>query len=254
MLEDKPYAIWTMGSCNRCNRWHRKGVCSREQDFGRKTRIIQVDFTSGSHIYQGIKEEIKGLEIGVLVNNVGMKSADAFPKFLETPDLNQMLDKTINCNILSVLWMTRTVLPQMLQRKKGLIVNLSSVAGNRPFPRIVVYSATKAFVDFFSRGLHAEYESQGITVQSVMPFFVSTDMTYKLGTNILVKSAEEYACEALNTVGYTSKTNGCLSHSLQNYAVDLIPDCIFNGVVNSHLPDKFFSATMDDYSRKKKMK
>ncbi|CAJ0945012.1 unnamed protein product [Ranitomeya imitator] len=101
------------------------------------------------------------------INNVGMKISDSAAKFLDAPNLEKMLENIINCNILSAVQMTRLVLPQMVQRQKGLIINISSEAGNRPFPLALMYSSSKVFVDFFSRGLHAEYKSQGITVQVI---------------------------------------------------------------------------------------
>ena len=57
-------------------------------------------------------------------------------------------------------------------RKKGAIVNLSSMAGRVPTPMLSVYSGTKAYVDFFSKCLAQEYKSQGIVVQSVTPGMV----------------------------------------------------------------------------------
>ncbi|XP_063786869.1 very-long-chain 3-oxoacyl-CoA reductase-B-like isoform X2 [Pseudophryne corroboree] len=182
---------------------------------GRKTKIIQVDFTGGPEIYPKIEEGLKGLDIGILVNNVGMVYGNSVSKFLDVPDVNQSLTNIINCNILTVVHMTRLVLPQMVSRKKGLIINISSEAGYSPLPLVTVYSATKAFVDFFSRGVHAEYKSDGITVQSVLPLLVSTPMIHSMEDTIIVKKAEDFAREALNTVGYTTRTSGCLSHSIQ---------------------------------------
>ncbi|KAM9311838.1 very-long-chain 3-oxoacyl-CoA reductase-like [Gastrophryne carolinensis] len=225
-----------------------------EQDYGCKTMIIQMDFTNGFHGYHKIKEELKGLEIGILVNNVGMKISEAPVRYLDTPNLDQMLEKIVNCNIVSVLQMTQIILPKMLLRKKGLIINLSSEVANRPYPMSLVYSASKAFVDFFSRALHIEYRSQGIIVQSVMPLLVSTDMTYKMKPNVFVKSPEEYALEALNTVGYTTRTNGCLSHSLQSYTLDLLPDCIFHTLLSMQSLDKHFNIMKEEYLKSKKEK
>ncbi|CAI9587288.1 unnamed protein product [Staurois parvus] len=94
----------------------KKVAAEIEKEFGRKTRVIQVDFTNGSHIYQKIKEELEDLEIGILVNNVGMNINQDPCKYMNIPNRDQMLDKIINCNIMSVLWMTQIILPQMLQR------------------------------------------------------------------------------------------------------------------------------------------
>ncbi|XP_056428948.1 17-beta-hydroxysteroid dehydrogenase type 3-like [Hyla sarda] len=217
-----------------------------EMETGRTIKYIQVDFTGGSNIYHKIQEELNGLDIGVLVNNVGMKISEVATKYLDAPNLEKMQESTINCNILSVVQMTRMVLPQMVQRKKGLVINLSSEVGNRPYPMAIIYSASKAFVDFFSRGLHAEYKSQGIIVQCVMPLFVSTDMTYKIKPNIFVKSADAFAWEALNTVGYTERTSGCLSHSIQSYALDLVPENLFNFLLTQNELTKQFNKLKDN--------
>nr|KAF6324621.1 hydroxysteroid 17-beta dehydrogenase 12 [Myotis myotis] len=83
----------------------------------------------------------------------------------------------LNVNILSVCKMTHLVLPGMVERSKGVILNISSASGMNPFPLLTIYSATKGFVDFFSQCIHEEYKSKGIFVQSVLPFFVATKMS-----------------------------------------------------------------------------
>ncbi|XP_029303732.1 hydroxysteroid (20-beta) dehydrogenase 2 isoform X7 [Cottoperca gobio] len=202
--------------------------------YGRKTQIIQVDFKDGQSIYPAIAEELQGLEIGILVNNVGMSYSDHFAYFLEIPDAEQFplydysdqkITQVINCNMLSVSQMTRLVLPGMVERGTGLIINISSEVGVRPQPLLSLYSATKIFVTYFSQCLHAEYKSKGIIVQCVAPFMVSTNMTRNMTVNCIVKSAPEFAREALNTVGHSSYTSGCLSHALQNTVLSiLLPD------------------------------
>ncbi|XP_063305524.1 very-long-chain 3-oxoacyl-CoA reductase-B-like [Pelobates fuscus] len=230
-----------------------KNVASEiEQEFGRKTKIIQADFTRGSEMYQSIEDGLKGMEIGILVNNVGMSVSNPPKRFLDIPNINKATTDMINCNILSVLQMTRIILPQMVVRNKGLIINLSSEAGNRPIAMSFIYSASKAFVDFFSRGLHAEYQSKGITVQCVMPLFVSTPMTSRMKTNIFVKSADDFAREALNTVGYTNRTSGCLSHSLQSYALELLlPDPVFKAFLSMRIVTDYFEHIMNPDKKKK---
>uniref|UniRef100_A0A3P9J3Z5 Hydroxysteroid (20-beta) dehydrogenase 2 n=1 Tax=Oryzias latipes TaxID=8090 RepID=A0A3P9J3Z5_ORYLA len=196
-----------------------------EKEFGQKTRTIRVDFTDGCSIYSTIAKELQDLEIGILVNNVGMTCTDHFAYFLEIPDIEQKITQIIECNILSVPQMTRLVLPGMVERGTGLIINISSEIGARPQPLLALYSATKVFVTYFSQCLHAEYKSKGITVQCVAPLMVSTNMTHNMKVNSLVKSASGFVCEALNTVGFSSYTSGCLSHALQSAALSLLlPD------------------------------
>ncbi|KAM3850614.1 very-long-chain 3-oxoacyl-CoA reductase-like [Diretmus argenteus] len=198
-----------------------------EAKYGRKTHTIETDFTEGHGIYAAIADGLQGLEIGILVNNVGMICPAEFAYFLEIPNPEQNINQVINCNMLSATQMTRLVLPGMVRRATGLIINVSSMAGIRPQPLLSLYSATKSFIISLSQCLHAEYKSRGITVQCVTPSMVSTNMTDNISVNCLVKSASDFAREALNTVGHSSYTCGCLSHALQNFALKtLLPDWI----------------------------
>lgn len=134
------------------------------ESFNVQTQVIAVNFTSGPEIYDQIKQQIVGKEIGILVNNVGMfYPAPEF--FLDIPDRDKVIQDIIRCNITSVPMMCSLILPQMVQRKRGLIINISSGAAVIPGPSMVLYSGSKAFVTKFSVDLAAEYESQGITVQ-----------------------------------------------------------------------------------------
>ncbi|XP_044290968.1 very-long-chain 3-oxoacyl-CoA reductase-like isoform X2 [Varanus komodoensis] len=188
-----------------------------EQKHGRSTKVIQTDFTEGSEIYAPIQAALQGLEIGLLVNNVGMIQ-EKFDGFLNIPDVGKHINDIVNCNLLSTVKMTELILPQMLARRKGIIINMSSTSARRPFPPITMYCGTKVAIDFFSRALDMEYGSKGIIVQCVRPMLVDTNMTgwYKSKyTKFFMKPAEAYAREALNTVGLAKKTAGCLSHSIQ---------------------------------------
>ncbi|PWA22710.1 hypothetical protein CCH79_00002005, partial [Gambusia affinis] len=73
-----------------------------ENKYGRKTHTIKVDFTEGASIYSTIAKELHDLEIGILVNNVGMICNDHFAYFLETSNHGEKITEIINCNILSV--------------------------------------------------------------------------------------------------------------------------------------------------------
>uniref|UniRef100_UPI0037E792FA hydroxysteroid (20-beta) dehydrogenase 2 n=1 Tax=Semicossyphus pulcher TaxID=241346 RepID=UPI0037E792FA len=198
-----------------------------EEQFGRRTRTIQVDFTDGHCIYPVIAKGLQGLEIGILVNNVGMAYSETFDHFLDVPEAEEKITHVINCNVLSVPQMTKLVLPDMVKREKGLIINISSAVGNRPQPLLSLYSSSKSFVTFFSQCLHAEYKSKGIIVQCVAPFMVTSNMTKRVKASYIVKSASSFAREALNTVGHSNYTSGCLSHALQIMALRvLLPDWI----------------------------
>ncbi|XP_044290972.1 very-long-chain 3-oxooacyl-coA reductase let-767-like isoform X4 [Varanus komodoensis] len=90
-----------------------------EQKHGRSTKVIQTDFTEGSEIYAPIQAALQGLEIGLLVNNVGMIQ-EKFDGFLNIPDVGKHINDIVNCNLLSTVKMTELILPQMLARKRRL--------------------------------------------------------------------------------------------------------------------------------------
>uniref|UniRef100_G3TVU5 17beta-estradiol 17-dehydrogenase n=1 Tax=Loxodonta africana TaxID=9785 RepID=G3TVU5_LOXAF len=191
-----------------------------ERLHGTLTRVIQADFTGGLEIYGAIEEGLKGLEIGVLVNNVGMLYV-FFP--CKHGNIKGMLSDIVNCNMMSVLQMTRIILPQMVSRRRGIIINVSSLSESRPNPFLAVYSATKVFVRNFSLAVAAEYLSEGVIVQTVSPAVVSTNMNRRLQTGLLVESPEDWARQAVHTLGLSSHTSGCLSHAVQSFLLSLVP-------------------------------
>ncbi|XP_036924941.1 very-long-chain 3-oxoacyl-CoA reductase [Sturnira hondurensis] len=192
-----------------------------KEKFKVETRTIAVDFAS-EDIYDKIKASLAGLNVGVLVNNVGVSYE--YPEyFLEIPDLDKTIKKLITVNVLSVCKMTQLVLPGMVERSKGVILNISSASGMVPIPLLTIYSASKAFVDFFSQCLHEEYRSKGIFVQSVLPFFVATKLAKIRKTTLQTPSPETYVKLALKTVGLKSRTNGYPIHSLIISIISLLP-------------------------------
>ncbi|XP_013983172.2 very-long-chain 3-oxoacyl-CoA reductase-B [Salmo salar] len=193
---------------------------SIESKYGVETKSIAADF-SATDIYPKIEAGLTGLEVGVLVNNVGMSYS--YPEFfLKVPNLDSFIDTMVNINITSVCQMTRMVLPGMVERKKGAVLNISSASGMYPCPLLTVYSASKAFVDFFSRGLEAEYKSKGILIQSVLPFFVATKLSKIRRATLDKPNPARYVAAELNTVGLQSQTNGYLPHAVMGWLTTVL--------------------------------
>ena len=138
--------------------------------YGVQVEVIIVDFGHGATIYKDIEEGLADKDIGILVNNVGV-GVDRIKYFHEESE--EKIWNMINVNIGAMTLMTKMILPKMEARKKGAIINVASGAAFVPQPFMTMYSATKAYVDFFSRSLSYECSDIGITVQSVCPGKVS---------------------------------------------------------------------------------
>ncbi|KAE8633258.1 hypothetical protein XENTR_v10001830 [Xenopus tropicalis] len=185
-------------------------ILASQQSTGKNVKIIQADFTK-DNIYEHIEEGLKGLKIGILINNVGMLHNPDPCRFLSGPDNDK---NVINCNITSTIKMTRIILKQMEKRKSGLILNISSAVGRFPCPLYAVYSASKAFVTTFSKALQAEYKSKGIIIQAVTPYGVSTPMTRNARTNAITKRPVDFVRQSLNCVTIGDETFGCFAHAV----------------------------------------
>ncbi|NXY00588.1 HSDL1 protein, partial [Centropus bengalensis] len=105
-----------------------------------ETLFVVADFSKGREPYPAIKEALKDKEIGILVNNVGILSP--YPNYF-TNLSEDMLWDMININIASANMMTHIVLPGMVKKKKGAIVNVSSAACCQPTPMMTTYGASK---------------------------------------------------------------------------------------------------------------
>ncbi|XP_013184064.2 very-long-chain 3-oxoacyl-CoA reductase [Amyelois transitella] len=189
-----------------------KNVASEiEKEFKVQTKVIAIDFTHDESIYDKLEKEIQGLEIGTLVNNVGL----AYPYleyFLDLPEWKKLMRNLINVNIVSMIRVTGLVLPDMVKRGKGIIINLGSASYEVQSPLLVVYSATKAFVVKFSDGLRYEYASKGIIVQCLSPSLIATNMT-GLSSSIITPSPETYVKSALSMLGSVHRSSGYFPHS-----------------------------------------
>lgn len=175
-----------------------------------------------------LEEAVKDLDIGVLVNNVGM-SYDYPQEFLELD--STYVDSLINVNITSLNTLTRIVLPQMVERKNGAIINIASLSCAMPTPLLTVYASAKSYVDKFSSGLAKEYENKGITVQCILPGHVVSNMSKMKRSSLAVPKPEAFVASALARLGIDSRTTGFWAHDIMNFAVEHFPEFLIVNIV-----------------------
>ncbi|KAE9548807.1 hypothetical protein FO519_007977 [Halicephalobus sp. NKZ332] len=197
-------------------------------------KLIAFDFTSAdlSEYEKTITAQIQKLEIGVLVNNVGYSYE--YPDVLHKVEGgNQRLRDVLVCNTLPTTVLSSIVLPQMSDRHKGVIINISSSASYSAMQLWAVYSATKKYVTHLTDIIRQEYANKGITVQCVCPMMVATKMSKIRRGNFLAPNPDTYVKQALRSVGIVTETTGCFSHELQAWAFGL-PEFIVNYFTSSH--------------------
>ncbi|XP_022095033.1 inactive hydroxysteroid dehydrogenase-like protein 1 [Acanthaster planci] len=209
-----------------------------ETNFTVKTKTIKADFCQGSEIYDDIERQMQGLQIGILVNNVGAMDIPQYFLNMKSERLWQL----ININIGAATLMTKILMPQMVERRRGAVVNISAAASIHPNPQLAVYHACKTYMDYFTRALQYEYKAKGIFIQSLMPSYVATKMTdFKDGphqSNLMIPSAYLYARHAVSTLGRSTHTTGYWPHTLLMWFSRQLPERMWMwsvSVINSAL-------------------
>jgi 3-oxoacyl-[acyl-carrier protein] reductase len=118
--------------------------------------------------------------IDVLINNAGVAREGVIGLFGNEP-----LDQVIDLNLKGTIYVTRAASRVMLTKRSGAIVNISSVIGLSGYRGLSVYGATKAALDGLTRGLARELGSRGITVNSIAPGYLRTEMSHGLDADQL---------------------------------------------------------------------
>ncbi|CAF3725884.1 unnamed protein product [Rotaria sp. Silwood1] len=193
-----------------------------------KAYAVELAKREDSSIYSTIREEIRGLDIGVLINNVGMSYE--YPECFDKVDDNEkFLNNMIRCNVDSVANLTQIILPDMIKKKRGLIVNVSSISGRRPTPLLDLYSGTKGFIDLFSRSLAAECISRGVYVQSLCPGYVVSKLSGIRKASLIAPTPEKFVVSALDHIALPF-TTGYWTHDIQEFIQSLLPEFLSNKI------------------------
>jgi short-subunit dehydrogenase len=130
---------------------------------GIRARVVVADLANAGAADE-VMQRLEGVEIEAVVNNAGFGTAGEFVK----TDLGAQLEM-IQVNIAALTHLTRLVLPAMVARRRGAILNVASTAAFQPGPLMAVYYATKAYVLSFSEAIGDELRDSGVTVTALCP-------------------------------------------------------------------------------------
>lgn len=152
-----------------------------------------------------------GLKVDLLINNAGVGTHGRFTE-LDLAKEQAMIQ--LNCQLPVAL--VHKVLPAMLAQKRGGIVMLASVAGQMPVPYMASYSASKAFMRFFSEGLWGELRGTGVKIVSVSPGDTATEFRQTADLNnkfpIPPRTAQDVVHTSLRALGKkTSVVDGLMN-------------------------------------------
>jgi len=198
-----------------------------ESKYGVQTKQIVLNFVDpNSAGFSQLLELSTKIPIGVLINNVGTNSE--IPTFF-ADEQEQILRDTIEVNCQGAIRVTKSIIPGMIERRNGLIINVGSGSGLVPTPLLSVYSASKAFLNTWSQALGVELSQYGIIVECLTAFFVVSNMSKIKRPSFTAPSAEDYVKCVLNKIGVAggamSPFTSCPypSHAVANWAIETVP-------------------------------
>lgn len=143
------------------------------QEFGSVFHGVAFDITDEDATQKALAALPEGFrDIDILVNNAGLALGTAPAPQVPLKDWQTM----VNTNITGLLNITHQILPTLIDRR-GIVVNLSSVAAHWPYAGGNVYAGTKAFLRQFSLGLRSDLHGKGVRVTSIEPGMCETEFT-----------------------------------------------------------------------------
>lgn len=177
-----------------------------KEDFNTEVHLLNFDVSDRSAVFTAIQTlPAEWKKIDILINNAG--NAHGLDP-VQTANLDDW-DAMIDGNVKGVMYVTKAVIPQMVERKAGQIINLGSIAGLEVYPNGNVYCASKFAVDAFTQGLRIDLNPFGIRVGAIHPGLVETEFSMVRFKGDEARSKSVYApIDALqaedvaNAIGY----------------------------------------------------
>ncbi len=145
------------------------------QKYGVNVDVILAELSDEKGVRE-VANNIKGREIEILVNNAGFGANTLY----HASDLIVM-EQLAKVNVLAPMELIHAILPSMVERRKGTIINISSEGVYVIVPKNAVYSGAKAFLKSFTEGLHLDLMGTGVRVMALCPGLTHTDFHEKMG-------------------------------------------------------------------------
>uniref|UniRef100_A0A1I7SPY0 Estradiol 17-beta-dehydrogenase 12 n=2 Tax=Bursaphelenchus xylophilus TaxID=6326 RepID=A0A1I7SPY0_BURXY len=184
-----------------------------KEQYGCEIKTAIFDFEKDD--LDKLPAELKTLDVGILINCAGIGPTEV-GNFSELPQ--GLPTKIMKVNLMSNLRMIETILPGMLERDQGIIVNIASMTGWRPLPYMSTYPASKAAISFYSDTLADEFAHTNVKIQCLIPLLVATKIAFyekEEANDIWVIDPQTYARYAVNIIGRFRLSTGCFFHDMQ---------------------------------------
>lgn len=195
----------------------------KENNAGVDVQVMEVDCSKlPESKLADIRKKFDSMQIGILVNNVGL-NFDAPMYYADAS--SALISDIMTSQLTTVTQFTHMVLPQMVQRRRGVVLNLSSIGGQVPSAMLQPYGACKAFITNFSEALNEEYCSKGIRVQAACPYFVKSAMS-KRKESFDCPSPANYAKASLARLGTAVNISPYPVHAFIFFVLSQIPSCL----------------------------
>jgi uncharacterized protein len=143
-----------------------------------QVEVLPADLTETAEL-RVVERLVADADLELLVNNAGFGTVGRFAEL----DADRE-EAEIRLNVTALVRLTRAALPSMIERDRGAIINVSSMAGFQPAPYNATYGATKAYVCSFTEALAEELRGSGVRVQTLCPGFTRTEFQERAGVDV----------------------------------------------------------------------
>ncbi|WZN62541.1 very-long-chain 3-oxoacyl-CoA reductase [Chloropicon roscoffensis] len=195
-----------------------------------EVKYLAVDFSNATKAkWAEVQKTIEALDVGMLFNNVGVSYPHAqYLHELDDETVRQLITVNVDCTTK----MTKFVLPGMVSRRGGAIINIGSGAATvlPSDPLYSVYAGTKGYVDQFSKSLSVEYAKYNIDVQVQAPLFVVSKMSKIRRASITVPTPRAYARAGLASIGHEVRVSPFWTHTIIWAIIASMPVALMDGI------------------------